>query len=359
MPKFNYEMVTMARDFRGLTQQELADKMGVKQPYIGKLEAGLLGDAADELAPRLSEALSFPIEFFFIQEQRIGVGSSALYYRKRAKLNASDRKRIHALVNILRINIKKMLDAVELEPIRRIPKVALEDSGKTAQSVAQELRASWNIPYGPIKNVTALLEGAGILVVPCDFGTPDMDGTASWLNDSPPTIFINRYLPGDRWRHTLCHELAHLIMHDMPNPSMEDEADAFAAELLAPAHEIKADLTRIQPIRFAKLLPLKSHWKVSASSLIMRSRQLGLISPDQEKRLWAERGNAGGNNEPTPIELEKVQNLPNILSYFQKDLNFSVPDFEGMLKINRPELQSFFGVSDHAVRQKPYLRLVQ
>ncbi|MBK7012326.1 MAG: ImmA/IrrE family metallo-endopeptidase [Xanthomonadales bacterium] len=43
-------------------------------------------------------------------------------------------------------------------------------------------------------------------------------------------IFINKDVPGDRWRFTLAHELAHLVMHDIPKPDMEDEADEFASE---------------------------------------------------------------------------------------------------------------------------------
>src|SRR4051794_40154771 len=114
--KLNNEMVVLAREFRGLTQKELADKLKVRQPYVAKLEAGIVGDAADGMIPALARELDFPEEFFSMADALVGFGSSSLYYRKRNKLHAADRRRIHSVVNILRMNIKSMLSAVELAP---------------------------------------------------------------------------------------------------------------------------------------------------------------------------------------------------------------------------------------------------
>lgn len=356
--KINNEMVILAREFRGLKQKELADRIKVKQPQIAKLEAGVIGDAADAMLPELSRALDFPEEFFLQSEVLVGFGSSSLYYRKRNKLNASDRRRIHSLVNLVRINLKNMLSAVELAPTRKLPRMPLEDNEKSPAAVARALRSFWRLPEGPIKNVTALLESAGILVVPCDFGTRDMDGTGLWLNDMPPMIFINRDLPGDRWRFTLCHELAHFVMHEVPYEAMEDEADEFAAELLMPEVEMRAEFARLGHIRFSHLVSLKPYWKTAISALIIRARDLGFINEYAQKRLWAERGNAGGNSEPVQIDQEQVQNLTNILQYFRSDLQFMAEDMRGLLKINPSELKSLYGVSDEPARPRARLRLV-
>ena len=40
--KVNYNMVTLARESRGLTQSELAGELGVTQGKISKIEQGLL-----------------------------------------------------------------------------------------------------------------------------------------------------------------------------------------------------------------------------------------------------------------------------------------------------------------------------
>jgi Zn-dependent peptidase ImmA (M78 family)/transcriptional regulator with XRE-family HTH domain len=356
--KINSEMVVLAREFRGLKQKDLADKIKVRQPHIAKLEAGSVGEAALDLLPALARELDFPEEFFLQHESLVGFGSSSLYYRKRNKLSASDRRRIHSLVNILRLNLKQMLTAVELAPTRRLPRLPIEENEKSPAVIAKELRSFWRLPDGPIKNVTALLESAGVLVVPCDFGTKDMDGTGLWLNDMPPIIFINCDLPGDRWRFTLCHELAHFVMHEVPQERMEDEADAFAAEFLFPAVDAKAEFARMGTVRFAQLLALKPYWKISVAAMIMRARQLNAVTDYGAKKLWIDRSDAGGNNEPAPIEREPVQNLTNMLNYFRTELEFQVDDLKSLLKINPSVLKSLFGVSDEPERPRVHLRVV-
>ena len=46
-------------------------------------------------------------------------------------------------------------------------------------------------------------------------------------------FFVNTEIPGDRLRWTLAHEIGHVVMHLMPSPDQEKEADRFAAERLA------------------------------------------------------------------------------------------------------------------------------
>jgi Zn-dependent peptidase ImmA (M78 family)/transcriptional regulator with XRE-family HTH domain len=356
--KLNHEMVILAREFRGLTQKELAEGIDVKQPQVAKLEAGVVGDSANDLLPALARVLDFPEEFFTLQETLVSFGSSSLYYRKKNKLQSSHRRRIHSLVNLMRINLKLMLNAVELAPVRQVPKMPIEENAQSPAAIARAVRAFWKLPDGPIKNMTALLESAGVLVVPCDFKTRDMDGTGLWLNDMPPTIFINRDLPGDRWRFTLCHELAHFVMHDVPHETMEDEADDFAAEMLAPEVAMRSEFARIGTIKLTQLVALKPVWKISIATLIKRAKDLGFISQYAAKKLWMERANAGGNNEPVSIEREKIQNLPNMLGYFRSSLNFSVTDMKGLLKLNPSELKSLYGVSDEVAQPRVRLRLV-
>src|ERR1700733_5168028 len=79
--KINPDMVILAREYRGLTQAELAQRVGCQQPKIAKIEAGIADDVSGEAVMLLSAALEFPGAFFCLQEQRIPFGSSAVYYR--------------------------------------------------------------------------------------------------------------------------------------------------------------------------------------------------------------------------------------------------------------------------------------
>lgn len=86
----------------------------------------------------------------------------------------------------------------------------------------------------------------------------------------PPLIFINKNQPVDRYRFTLAHELGHLVMHRAPTPTMEDEANAFAAELLMPASDIYNDLRNIS---IEKAAALKPFWRTSMAALFYRAKR--------------------------------------------------------------------------------------
>ena len=80
------------------------------------------------------------------------------------------------------------------------------------------------MPAGPIPDLTAWIERAGIFVIHANLPDAAMDGVTIRAPDAPPCIFLNRSQPADRMRFSLAHELAHLVMHRIPDPNMEAEA---------------------------------------------------------------------------------------------------------------------------------------
>src|SRR5688500_16765896 len=117
----NPEMVILAREFRGLTQEELARRLCISQARVARIEGGLKTEVENAILESLTEQLGFPSEFFTQEEDRIGFGSSAYFYRKKAELLASDRKRIHGVVNLLRIAVKRFNSFVEIDAQRPLP----------------------------------------------------------------------------------------------------------------------------------------------------------------------------------------------------------------------------------------------
>lgn len=328
--KINPDMLVLARELREFTQSQLAAKTSLSQPKITRLESGLSNELTCEEISRLAEALEFPIAFFFQKEEMIGYGSSAYFYRKKAKLTAADRKRIHAIVNILRINVKRLLQNVDIKPKRSLPSLPLEEYGGSPSNVAHALRGFWRLPEGPITNLTGIMESAGIIIIVCQFGTRAMDATSLWLAELPPMIFINEDVPGDRWRFTLAHELAHLIMHDgAPYEAMEDEADIFASEFLVPEVEIKAQFKRRGKLNLADFADLKPYWKVSIGMLITKALHMGFITDVQRRYFYLNLNKNGCRaiDEPVPIPREEPQNHKNLMSYYQKEMEYSADDF--------------------------------
>lgn len=352
--KINGAMVTLAREYRGLTQDELARKLFVTQAKVAKIEGGLQTDLSEPQMRLLSDALSFPQAFFDQEEDLLGYGSSAYYYRKRADLSATDRKRIHGLINLLRIHLKRLLTFVEVQGRRPLPQLDIDDYGGSATKVAQAVRAFWNLPDGPIKNLTATLESAGIIVIPCDFQTRSMDATSLRLSEMPPVVFINKNVPGDRWRFTLSHELAHLIMHSVPHEFMEDEADDFASEFLVPKADVRPHFARLSSLRLQDFANLKSYWKVSMGMLIKRAHSLKFLTDNQSRYLWMSMSKLGyRTKEPNPIEREVPKNYTNVLSHMTQVLKYSAEDLAQLLKINPQDLKSLYDVS-----VSPRLRVV-
>lgn len=351
-------MVVLAREFRGFTQEDLARKIFVSQAKIAKVESGIQPDLQEPQFDMLCEALGFPAEFFQQEEELLGFGSSAYFYRKKADLTASDRRRIHGVVNLIRIHIKLMLGFIDIEASRRLPRFDIEDYGGSAENLAQAVRAMWNLPDGPVKNLTNVIESAGVIIIPCEFYTRSMDATSLRLAEIPPLIFINSQLPGDRWRFTLAHELGHLIMHDVPREEMEDEADRFAAEFLMPEIEMKAQFTRLPNLRIQDLANLKIYWKTSMGALLMRAADLGYLSENQRRYLWATMSKLGyRTREPNSISKEDPKTYQKVLRYFTDHLQYSLDELSRALKINRPVLDELHGAALVGVAA-PRLRIV-
>lgn len=344
--KVNPEMVTLAREFRGLTQEALGRAMGVTQAKIAKIEGGLQTDLSDAHAELLCSALDFPVSFFQQNEELLGWGSSAYYYRKKASITAVDRKRIQGQVNLARIHLKKFLQSVEIESTRNLPVLDLDDYSGSPIQAARAIRSFWGLPDGPIKNVTSLMESAGIVIVPMDFGTRSMDATSIRLNEMPPVVFINAAMPSDRWRWTLVHELAHLLMHQVPNETMEDQADAFAAEFLLPELELKPQFKRIGKIRLQDLANLKPFWKVSMQALLMRASNLGQIQRSEAQYLWMQISKLNyRTSEPHPLPKEDVKTYPAMVQFFEKELHYTHDEMATLLNVNPPLVESLHGVA--------------
>jgi Zn-dependent peptidase ImmA (M78 family)/transcriptional regulator with XRE-family HTH domain len=339
-------MVTLAREYRGLTQEQLGRALGVTQAKIAKIESGLQTDVMTYHADSLCEALDFPIEFFQQNEEILGWGSSAYYYRKKASITALDRKRIQGQVNMSRIHLKKFLKSVEIESTRTLPVLDLEEYSGSPIQIARAMRSAWGLPDGPIRNITSLIESTGVIIVPINFGTNSLDATSIRLAELPPVIFINANIPTDRWRFTLAHELGHLLMHQVPDDSMEDQADAFAAEFLLPEDELKPQFARIGKIRLVDLANLKSYWKVSMQALLVCATRLQSIQKNEAKYLWMQISKLNyRTNEPHPLPKEEVKTYPAIVKYFEDELHYSKEEAAQFLHVTPKEVESLHGAS--------------
>jgi Zn-dependent peptidase ImmA (M78 family)/transcriptional regulator with XRE-family HTH domain len=346
---FNADMLRLARDARELTQAQLAERAGVTQAFISKLEHGLNSQPGEEALAALSKALGFPPAFFFQRERLVGLPH--FHYRKRAKLGAKPLARIGALINIRRQHIAKLLRSYEFEVAKPIPQIDLDETGLTPEKVAERMREYWMVPRGPIRSVVELIEDAGGIVVLGSFGTTLMDGLSFRMEGMPPMFFMNRDVPGDRFRFSLAHELGHMVMHSVPDDDekIEGEAHRFAAALLMPASDIKPYLAGTKVGGMGRV---KAYWKVSIQALIRRSLDLKLITDSQYKSMNIQYRKIFKEGEPVHLEIERPMRLRKMIEYFRDTLGYSTTDLATLLAAE-PEYveRSYLGV-------KPGPRLV-
>jgi Zn-dependent peptidase ImmA (M78 family)/DNA-binding XRE family transcriptional regulator len=347
---FNRAMLEVARAARGFTQGELAKQAGVTQALISKLENGLTTDPGEDTVAALATALGYPETFFFSEERPHGL--PPFHYRKRARLRKKALAKIEADINIRRIHLNRLLRSYEPQNDWDFPTIDLAQHQWTPRDAAQFLRGHWMVPRGPIDNVTALAERTGAIIVQLDFGTPLLDALSFRLPGMPPLIFMNSKMPGDRYRFTLSHEIAHLVLHYHPesDEEMEEQADEFAAEFLMPAREIKPYL--VSP-SLGKLARAKPYWKVSIKAMIVQCSRLKLITPRQYTGLNVNYSKAGyGKGEPFPIEVEKSSALSKAVTFHLQSLGYSIEEIARLLMLEPDEFLDTYA-------ERPKLRIIK
>jgi Zn-dependent peptidase ImmA (M78 family)/transcriptional regulator with XRE-family HTH domain len=318
----NPRMLVLARESRSLTQGQLAEVMQklegsagrISQGYVSRAEAGRLAVAGDRLE-LYAQALGYPVTLLRLAEQEVGAGAGLVHHRKKQAATSGDLKRIHAMLNLTRIQLGRLAAGTPRGDRAGIPRIEVDDL-TTPDDAARAVRRALAVAPGPVGSVVKLLEGAGVLVVcrelvapvPLDSGaeTVPVDAVSCLPDDDDPLVVLNSGTPAERQRFTLAHELGHMVMHAIPHAAQEKQANTFAAELLMPARDIRGHL-RSQPLSVQRLLELKQHWSVSMWALLRRAHSLGVVSDWQYRTVAVEMSSLGyRTSEPGPL----AQDLP-------------------------------------------------
>jgi Zn-dependent peptidase ImmA (M78 family)/transcriptional regulator with XRE-family HTH domain len=346
--RFNVDMLRLARDAREFTQADLAEATGVTQALISKIENGLIQHPSDDVVEKICAALKFPRAFFFQQERQIGF--PPFHYRKRQKLGVKPIAHIGAIINIRRQHIAKLLRSYDFRALKPIPQIDLDESGLTPERVAERLRAYWMLPRGPISSVVETIEDAGGIVVLARFGTDLLDGISFRSEGLPPLFFMNREMPGDRFRFSLAHELGHMVMHTIPadDQKMEQEAHRFAAAFLMPSPDIRPYL---KEVKLSSLGRVKGFWKVSIKALIKRAHDLKLITDNYYRILNINYNKSFPDGEPIEIAIEQPAKMKEIVQFHREKLGYTVRDLASLLCLQEDDMR-------RAYLDKPRLELV-
>lgn len=257
------------REIEGLSQEQLGERLGLSAQMVSAIEKGTRSFAGD-LTP-----IGYANDRFAIPDM------SEPLHRQRAATKVATRKRAKELLRLGGEVFGELRESTSGSPKVVLTPGDAPTSMDEIDDLAADVRYSLRQEeHGPIRNLTSLVERAGVCLLPI-IGL-GIDGISAWVGNVP-VIGVAPNVSGDRFRLTLAHELAHLLIHKRPDSTTEAEANRFASNLLFPRAEFD-DLIPSNP-QLRDFVRLKSSWGVSAAALIYRAHDLEYIDDKRYRAL--------------------------------------------------------------------------
>ncbi len=334
---FNPRRLSLARMRRRLTARALAEKTGLAELTISRLEKGTnLPD--DATLDKLVDALGFPREFFLDNDPE-EIDTGAVSFRSFTKMSAKERD---AAISAGSLGLQL---SAWVEERFQLPEPSLIDLSYEAdpEAAAASLKQYWGLGERPIPNLLALLETKGVRIFSLSENTASVNAFSFW-RDNKPYIFLNNFKTAESSIFDCAHELGHLVMHKHGDPketrAAEREANNFASAFLMPGKDVRAQVRR--PITIQVILEAKFRWRVSAMALAYRLNSLRLLSEWQYKSLIMELGKRGyRSGEPRSIERESSAIWRKVLTHLwterttkndiAKSLHLPLDELEGLI----------------------------
>jgi transcriptional regulator with XRE-family HTH domain len=206
---------------RMMTQTAVASAAGVSPAAISQFEKGETRPVPETLL-RLADALNFPVQFLSVgtlpssreTQPADGPGDRG-YFRSLRSISVTDRRRALALAQLIRDLADRLNETVQL-PDKDIPRypVTVDADPAAAEKCAEQTRAAWKLPPGPISNVVSTMERHGIVCARYHAGTHAVDAFSVPFPEWPVAVLGDDKAKRDRERFSTAHELGHLVMHE-------------------------------------------------------------------------------------------------------------------------------------------------
>ncbi len=311
--------VLALRKIFGWTQHELAVLLAaadytISQAMISRIENGE-SDADNDLVDALCDIAGLSHAWFETDiEPMVG---TFRFRRLKSKVKKSESERIEYVFTEMYRLFTEMATAAKLAPPDLQLATSTELSADDIEEWAERTRSLMGLPAGePLTHVTRACERARIVVAPvADPGGRPLNlqghfGISAWraMWDTP-LIGVFPSPTGDHRRHTIGHELGHLVLHtdreDIDERAAEKEADRFAGAFLFPRRPA-LEAFSMGRITLDRLAVLKAGWGISIAALIMRAYALGVIDRDRQRSLFIQMANRGWRRaEPVEVGMEQ------------------------------------------------------
>jgi Zn-dependent peptidase ImmA (M78 family)/transcriptional regulator with XRE-family HTH domain len=291
-----------ARQARGLFGTDLARMVGVKSQTISAYEKDK-GTPSPVIMETLAQRLGFSVGFFTRPAQP--EETAPIFWRANNSATRVAQARAEARLEWLRditVYLSQSLDF----PAPRIPKPALPSDFRAITSEAIEAaalacREEWGLGDGPLSSIVGTMEENGVITAQMEVCAENLDAFSQWAADGTPYVMLALdRASGARRAFDASHELAHLVLHRAVDRNrvsnttdwrlLEDQAHRFASAFLMPERSFKREVWAAGLDTFAALKP---RWRVSVQAMVLRCRDLGMISVDQVGFLYRELSRRG------------------------------------------------------------------
>ena len=275
-----------ARKLRCLSQQEVADEIGVSKQMISKYEKGLSTPDSSKLI-KLSKLFNLKVDYFF-KSYKIDLGE--VNFRKKSKFSKRKQEALKELIKIKLENYLWLEETLSIDySFENIIKDDEINSIEDIEKAVLKLRKYWNIGIDPIHNIVQLLEDKEIKVIEVENAGEKFDGLACFVNDKYPIIVVNKKLPVERKRFTLLHELGHLLLNlpDCEASIEEKYCNNFAAEFLFPKNIVVEEFGgRRSHITLPEFIATQKKYGISIQAIVYRLVDAEILSQEKQRQFY-------------------------------------------------------------------------
>lgn len=247
---------------RHLTQEDLAELIGLDQPKLSKIEAGSRRVSSTELVDLAAALHVDPLDL--VEDEPLVLGAAIVARTDSGRSNTAIEiatKRAH---DALRTWRQLDHDGFELRLGRRPALGSMRRTVRAGETAAEKLRTEIVRREDPV-DLSELAEHVGLVVrwVPLGEG---IDGLCV-ADEAHGVAVVNTHHWGSRQRFTLAHEIGHWVLGDVADRGgradedvfavardpIERRANAFAAALLLPRDAVASmdQADRAAAVRFA------------------------------------------------------------------------------------------------------------
>lgn len=280
---FSPQRLTQARQMLGVSRAELARRADLSAAAISQYESGTTRPRATTLA-ELALVLNVPLEFLTTSRTAVPLPTvDTAFFRSLRRTTQRDRERAVAYTGLLAQLVAEIERRVALPAYTPLDDLALDPDAdaEAAEDAARQVRVRWELGDGPIQHVVRLIERHGVIVT--NLALSDDVDAFSWVDGPRPLMLLGTDKDNfERSRFSACHELAHITCHAADpapaHPGMERQAHRFAGALLIPAEALRDEWPRGR-WDWNDMIRIKQTWGISINALLIRARQLHLITP--------------------------------------------------------------------------------